>query len=277
MIHFVTALHCEARPIIKHYGLKRNLSTAKFEIYESDEASLIISGTGMLKSAVAAAHLFSMSPDTKSSIAVNAGICGSSKLQYEKGRLFVINKIMNHSSKKAYYPDIIIKHGLDENSVETFPAPVSRDDNTTLSAELVDMEAAGFMEAASMFFSAHDIYCLKVVSDHLEGERITPGYVSGLIEQNMDSIHRLVENAVSLSSSHNDVLTAEDMELLEKISQNLNLTVTLRHQLRNLALHYKISTMKDLDVIGGYLDIQTNIKYERKKCFESIKKLLASG
>ncbi len=277
MIHFVTALHCEAKPIIKHYNLIRDIHSAKFEIYKSDEASLIISGTGMFKSAVAAAHLFSVSPDTKNSIAVNIGICGSSNAHYEKGKLFVINKIINHSLKKSYYPDIIIKHGLSENSLETFPAPVTINNHTAISGELVDMEAAGFMEAASMFFASHNIYCLKVVSDHLEGERITPGFVSGLVEQNLDSLSHLVESAAALSHSNNDVLTAEDMDIIEKISLNLNLTVTLRHQLKNLAVHYKIRSKGDLGLLKSFEDISTNKKDERKRYFESIKKLLAPG
>jgi hypothetical protein len=54
-----------------------------------------------------------------------------------------------------------------------------------------------------MFLPLTIIYCLKVVSDHLEGERITPGFVSGLVEQNLDSLSHLVESAAALSHSNN--------------------------------------------------------------------------
>jgi hypothetical protein len=191
--------------------------------------------------------------------------------------MFIINRIINSVTKRSYYPDIILKHHLPESSIESFPSPVVKDESPYLSSDLVDMEAAGFMEAAMMFFPSHNIYCLKIVSDHLEGERITPGHVSGLIEQNLDSIHQLIGNAASLSIAPDEILTDEDMDLIEKISQNLNLTVTLKHQFKNLAVHYKLRSKNDLNPLKSFLDIHTNIKEERKKCFESIKKLLTSG
>lgn len=276
MVYIVTALYCEAKPFIKHYNLKKLNPTSKFEVYGNEKISLIISGTGMFKSAVAATHLFSVTPHGSGCITVNAGICGALKPEYEEGEMFIINKVINNSTGKAYYPDMVLRHGLAEGSLETFTSPVLKEAVNSISADFVDMEAAGFMEAASAFFPSHNIYCLKVVSDHLEGARLTTSQVSQLISSNLTHMDRLFSNASAIAETETAPLSDDEQELLEVIGSNFKLTATMKHQLKSLAVHYKLNCKKNLDVLDSFKTTAVNTKEERKKQFDSIRKLLTS-
>jgi hypothetical protein len=276
MVYIVTALYCEATPLIKHYNLKKLPPSSKFEIYGNEDFNLIISGTGMFKSAVAATHLFSVSPPVSGSIAVNTGICGALNPDFHEGKMFIINKVTNNLTGKSYYPDMLLRHGLSEGSLETFPSPVVKESAGSISSQLVDMEAAGFMEAATAFFPSHNIYCLKVVSDHLEGNRLTTSHVSRLISINLPYMDKLFQNASSIARTDNAALTDEELEMLDTISNNLKLSVTMKHQLKSLAVHYKLSCKKSLDSLDAFKSTAANTREERKKQFESIRKLLTS-
>ncbi len=276
MIYIVAALHCEAKPVAGYYGLIKDSSLSRFEIYKNSDISLIISGTGMLKSAVASAYLFSSSPYKSDDIAVNFGICGSLNPDCAPGRSFLVNKVMTRTLSKTYYPDMLLMHGLPEASLETFPFPVVRSSAAGCLSDLVDMEAAGFMEAATAFFPPHRIYCLKVVSDRLEGTRLAASWVSELIKQNLPALDEIIKNAVNAAYAHNTVFSAEEADLLDEICNNLKLTATMKHQLKSFALQYKIRYRKDLKFLRDFLSVKSTIKGERKKYFEAIRNLLTS-
>ncbi|MCB0340373.1 MAG: hypothetical protein KDD53_12250, partial [Bdellovibrionales bacterium] len=57
MIAIVTALHCEAKPIIDHFGLKKDAQSHQFEVFLSDEYLLLISGVGKIKAAIGTTYL----------------------------------------------------------------------------------------------------------------------------------------------------------------------------------------------------------------------------
>ena len=69
---------------------------------------------------------------------INVGIAGS-KSRTNIGELFIINKILDDSFDKKYYPEIIIDHGLNESSITTVGTPVL--DGGKKYDTLVDMEA----------------------------------------------------------------------------------------------------------------------------------------
>lgn len=52
MIVFLTALSCEARPLIEHFKLKAQ-THSPFSIYQGKNRSLIVSGIGKINAAMA--------------------------------------------------------------------------------------------------------------------------------------------------------------------------------------------------------------------------------
>ncbi len=53
MIYIVTAMYAEAHPFIESFGLKKDISQTRFQVFRSREAEicLLISGTGPIGAA----------------------------------------------------------------------------------------------------------------------------------------------------------------------------------------------------------------------------------
>ena len=192
MIFIIAALQSEARPLIDHFGLKSSNNT-KWRIYQSDEMALIVSNTGKVRSAMATTYLFNYTQfcETENAIAINVGICGSANPDlYAIGDLVVINQVFDRGNQRRYFPDMLLRHGFKESGLETSDRPATRTD--TLSMPLVDMEAAGFFEASRVYFSPNRILCLKLVSDYLDGDRISPATVTDLVGSCIGEIEHLI-------------------------------------------------------------------------------------
>ena len=276
MICIITALSFEAQPLIEHYDLT-NVGNPYFKIYESKDIMLIISGVGKLRSAVATTYLLSQIGHIDRSAAINIGLCGAYNRDCAIGTPILINKIKDMDTRYEYFPDILFSHDMVEGALETHSKVMSREDSPKLKGRqgkgFVDMEAAGFFEAASSFLPPHRISCIKIVSDYLEGERIHRKDVVKAIEgavPQVQTIHRVmsqdIENMV-------DILDANDREYLEDMSRHLRLTVTQRHELFDTAFKYKLRTGKSLPMFN-YVSIRTMSKREGKRKFEQIKESL---
>lgn len=276
MICIVTALSFEAQPLIEHYNLT-NIENSYFRIYKSEDIMLIISGVGKLRSAVATTYVLSQIENIDRAAAINIGLCGAYNRDYAIGTPILINKIADMDTGYEYFPDILFSHDMIEGELETHAKAVSRGGNAKTNEKqgkrFVDMEAAGFFEAASSFLPPHRISCIKIVSDYLEGERIHRKDVVKAIEgavPQVQTIHRVmsqdIENMV-------DIFDANDIEYLEDISRHLRLTVTQRHELFDTAFKYKLRTGKSLPMFN-YVSIRTMSKKEGKRKFEQIKESL---
>jgi len=277
MTLIVVALFCEAKPMIQYFGLSKGPDSTRFPVYSNADLKLIVSGTGLIKSAVALTYLLTRYPGSRATTAINIGICGSVSRNMDIGTPILFNKIVGYDTGKAFYPDMLLNHGFLEGTLHSFSRPVSAENLGNAEVRFVDMEAAGFMEAAAVFLPPHNIYCLKFVSDYLDRKKLEPGFVSELIQKNLDGIENLIASTRSLCKDQSTVLSIEENEMLDTIGENLKLSVTMKHQFKSLAVHYKIVTRNTLEVLGPYLDIHTNSKFEGKKVFEEIKKLLTVG
>ena len=178
-------MNCEARPFIDHFKLNKDFSNRQFNQFLDENISLIVSGIGKMKSAIATTFLLSQAKNLDSSIIFNIGIAGSAK-HHSIGAAVLVNKITDHESGRSFFPAALQNHNLEEARLESFSQAVSRKNTTVDNLELVDMEASGYYEAASNFLSASQIYCIKVVSDHLDDQKISKQFVSDLILQNLD-------------------------------------------------------------------------------------------
>ena len=57
MLIWVCAMHCEAKPVIDFYRLKKSHDDNAFDLYRGDKMACIISGIGKLASAAASAWI----------------------------------------------------------------------------------------------------------------------------------------------------------------------------------------------------------------------------
>lgn len=278
MIYIVTALAQEAIPLIQHFKLKKDLSHTKFDIYRNDMIKLIVTGTGKLKSAVATTYLLLKEPPKKSDKILNFGICGSGLEKHKSGQIFLINKIEDVNSGKSYYPEIIFSHLLPEATIITYEKPVIKSKTSNSVSELVDMEVSGFYEAANTFVQSHNIIILKVVSDHLGGEKFTGAFIQSIVEKNIPHIITVLNQArkrQSVTATDSEVLEPGEYRIFEDLSENLNLSTTQRFQVLDMLKGYKVRNGGDFQFLKSYSKTKKiSSKQDTKKALDELKQKL---
>ena len=275
MIYVIVALQSEARPLIDHFALKPS-NRNRWRVYRNESMVLIVSGTGKIRSAMAATYLYSHSESTDitNGTTLNIGICGSSDSNPHKiGDLLVVNQVYDHGSQRFYFPDMLLHHNLPEAGLETFDSPVTREGTSTL--PLVDMEAAGFFEAAGVYFSPDRILCLKIVSDYLGAERLSPTIITKLVGSRIEEIEHLITDFKKIHVPQPLVLAEQDKRKIASLGKHLKFSTTQQHQLNTLVEAYLIRKNDNLDFIQDFLKKDVNSKYEAKQCFSALRSILS--
>jgi nucleoside phosphorylase len=147
MLIWVAALHCEAKPVIDYYRLKKSHDHNAFDLYRSDDMLCIISGVGKVASAAACAWIAARY-DHEASIAwINLGVAGSG--QHAIGAAFSVNQVIDADSGQRHYPVPCAGSLLPGSACLTLSQPSENYRQDTL----YDMEASGFMYSALRFSS----------------------------------------------------------------------------------------------------------------------------
>ncbi|ADQ07268.1 purine or other phosphorylase family 1 [Caldicellulosiruptor hydrothermalis 108] len=279
MIYLITAFYSEAKALIDHFGLKKLYEPSKFQIFSGDEILLIVSGEGILQAAIATTFALTKFGASDRCIALNIGICGAKEKKLSKGDVLLCNKIINHHSKKTFYPDILITHQMKEASLESFLHPVKKDTFFgEIEGDIVDMEGAGFFEAASSFLAPHNVQCIKIVYDFLAYEKIEPQEVTILVKQCMPFIENFINTLVDLNLKFCTNIFEEEKlrQIIEKLKSSLRLTASITFQLEKLLKSYIIRHENLPEEISEFFNVNVNSKKEGKQYFEKLKKLLIS-
>ncbi len=185
MLIWVCALHCEAKPVIDYYRLKKSHHETNFDVYRGNGMCCLISGVGKVASAAASAWIAAYHAEEPSLAWINLGIAGTGS--FDIGEAFLLNKIVDADSGQSYYPVPLAGSQMAGSACLTLSLPGEsyRDDT------LFDMEASGFMYSALRFSSAELTQAIKVVSDNrVEETGKNRQRVSDLIHQQIESIDR---------------------------------------------------------------------------------------
>ncbi len=200
MLHFVIALEAEARPLIEHYGLKRDPSARAFKVFRGDDVSVVISGIGKVAAAAATVflHTFRQAPSDRRSAAVwlNVGIAGHSSRAV--GEAMLAHKIRDAASGRAWYPPQVVAAPCPSDPLTTVDQP----ERTYGQPGAYDMEASGFYPTACRFASSELVHCLKIVSDGPDAslERLTMEQVPGLVAGGLEVIAAWAEACLPLAA-----------------------------------------------------------------------------
>lgn len=235
----VCALYPEAKALIKKQGLSPLSSAHAFQIFCNDEYALVISGTGKIASASATAFLCTLFPSA--SCITNFGICGGNK-SHTSGQIFLIDHIIDHDSHKNYYPDILLNTPLPRSSLRTLSYP----EDAQSFREIVDMEASGFFESASHFFTVNNIHLVKIVSDQQDTTILSSTFIENLINEHVDNITPLVQQK---KIENGNVFSPQDQEYIQQLLSKLYFTVTQERELRKLLWSLQIQKEKSLEEI----------------------------
>lgn len=192
MLHIVTALPCEAKPLIRHYHLNGRQAENGFRIYENKQIRLIIAGVGKHSAFAACTHLQDM--DNNKHAWLNLGIAGHKDLNI--GTAVLAHKITDANTGTTWYPAISFRHSWP--TVEL----ISVDQPQTDYADNIayDMEASGFYTSASRFNSDKLVQVFKLISDNDTSppEQVSAKFVEEIISTKLDSIDELIQQLIKL-------------------------------------------------------------------------------
>lgn len=237
-VRWVIALKAEANAIITRLNLRRLGGQHCYPIYvDRDQKNwLIISGVGQEKAAAATKYLNEVSGARSWTVWINVGIAGSSYGNY--GDLFLIDKVIQDSSKKTFYMGVVVKTLLKKSLLLTVDKPLL----TYAKVELVDMEAAAFALAASKISCRELILVMKVVSDGPTNSinNITAASVSELISRNCNSIFGHVSKMTTLADLNKSRFHIP--EVYFDILNKWHFSVSQSHELRKLIRRWEVAT-----------------------------------
>jgi hypothetical protein len=223
---WVCALHCEAKPVIDYYRLKKSHDERAFDIYRGDDMVCVISGIGKVASAAACAWVAARFDGEAALAWINLGVAGAA--EHEVGKLFVLNKIVDADSGQSYYPVPTTRSPASSACLTlSLPSDDYREDS------LFDMEASGFIYSALRFSSAELTQSLKIVSDNRRQQTgKNRQRVSELVQQSIESIDR---QATGLHSLKQEIAALDiSSESWQQLLALAHFSQTQRNRLRVL-------------------------------------------
>lgn len=210
--YIFVALPCEAKPLIEHFKLKKELSITAFSIYRNSHLTLTVTGIGKSAMAAGVAYSLALFPSPALPVLLNIGIAGHGT--HALGSVFAADKIVDQDSGRSYYPQLVARPACSTLTVTT----VSRPQPDYPSASLYEMEATAFYETATHFSSSELIQCIKVISDnkHNPTVQIKPAQVSlwiqgalPIIEEYAQQLSQLALLDTRVEENHFDGITAQ--------------------------------------------------------------------
>lgn len=272
----ITALMPEAAPLIEAWGLKPLRGDPLLERFQTHHANgvyLAVSGIGKLKAATCTSTVLSRIPQSEEPIVVNLGIAGSAPTTGARGELILVNKVRDIATNTRFYPDIILRHSLKEGSLETHDAPVT--EGCTVPG-LVDMEGAGFMQAATMLVAPTSILVLKVISDLCDGERISPQTAGILIRSALPALTEVITTwRTELSPA--PTLSQEERALLSESLARVHLSATQTFEIERIVNACKAQGLPWRETLHAFSQREVSTKQRAKEIFSELQRTLQVG
>ena len=227
-INIVTALNCEAKPLIDCYVLAKIFSRP-FDLYCAVvllkeeiqvKINLVVGGIGALNTATASGWLAGRNLDKSRSAWLNLGVAGHKSIAV--GEILRVCNVLEPASSYTHYPSLTAKWGGKAGVLLTSDKPITDYPNDTL----VDMEGASFFIAASIFSSSELVQSLKIVSDNQEVSmaRLNASIISDLVANQINPIQNFVEDMLKLLPSETAI------ENPSSLIAHLHSTVSQRQQ-----------------------------------------------
>ena len=234
MLTIVTALLCEAKPVISRYKLKKIPGTHPYQIFQNNDLSLIISGVGKAASASATGYVHAIKASPSYSAWLNIGMAGHSKLEIGSG--FLANKIHDRSTDQTWFPPKVFEPPCITDKLMTVDRPESKYEF----GGGVDMEASGFYSTACRFTTSELVQSYKIVSDNPRSpvRKFSTNEASDLIDRKIEDIIFFIEQL--LNDSHELCGINETPILFDQIKNQIKMThseqLLIRERLKKLQL-----------------------------------------
>ena len=277
MTFIVTALHCEAAPLIDYWRLRRQVHHRAFQVFRGESSTgpidLIVTGVGKMRSAIGTAALCAGSPHLTPLI-LNLGVCAA-PVTHPLGEIYYVHRIRDHATARNYLPDAVIAHSFIETHLTTFDAPVIAAPTEPEDSALVDMEGSGFAEAASIYTAPSAWSILKVVSDHFSPPQLTKEGISQLIAPHCGAIDGYLTALAAAHSGEKFSFPPDDKAILDQFLSAYRFTASQKQMLTTAAREYVLRTGEELTALKRFLHREPSSKAELKAIFEEAHRALA--
>ena len=253
MLYIACAIYPEAAPFIRRFACKRDDSFSHRQVFVSEEAVIVITGTSPVTAAIALTETLALLPPGATDLFANVGLCACTNREVTPGSLFLIHGITDRATGRHFFPDLLYQHDHKTASLLTV-STICRDVSALIPAAsagasslrsdasaplLIDMEASGLYQAALPFFSTDRMYFFKIVSDHaVDASQVTPAAAEALLADCAPAVAETVLRFASFIPKPFS-FTPEESSLTDYFCRSLHCSVTMEHELRRLVLYYK--------------------------------------
>lgn len=276
MIYLFTALYCEADIFIKKFRLEKILENVRFQEFYQEEAGirLTVTGVGEIAAATAVSSVCATYKPQEEDMLLNVGTC--SHIAGNPG-VFLCDKILEQATGKTFYPDILYRHNLQEESIVTGMLPCNSEEN--FDGNLYDMEAAAIYQAGAYFFGPHQMMFLKVVSDQVAAAEVSKENVHHLMETYQETLFDFIGGLPAITyGDHRNAEVLQQKEIqMETLCADLHCSRAMRDALRQHIHYWELAGREYVSVIRDmYREgrLPCKDKREGKSCFEEIKRRL---
>ena len=245
MLTIMVALHCEAKPIIDAYRLKKNASKP-FDHYvdNAGQVELVVSGIGALSMATAVGWIGACRTNIESGqqrIWLNVGTAGHASR--EVGDILMVHGAGDEIQQRCHYPSMVAKWPGETDAVLSVSVP----NDQYPGGAAVDMEAYAYFNSALRFSDSELVQSLKVVSDNQEFgfELLNAAKLTELVANNLTSIQHFIEQLQIIKPV--GIAVDYDFDSLFELRGSHS----QRLQIREL--------VQKLQVMGGLADIELEV------------------
>ena len=248
-VTIVAALPSEAEAIAQRFGLSC-VCEQPFTVYEGTDTCVIVSGIGAEQSAAAVGFMAGRRTRAERDIWINCGIAGHRSLAL--GTPVLADKVSAAGVEDTWYPSLLFDAPCRTGEIKTFDRAIS----AYPQAPCCDMEAAGFMAAATAVAQSECVHVLKIVSDNAQSDlgRITRAFVRELINDNVACLTALVERLRGLAAL---LPVGPHDGALDAMLVRWHFTYAQTAQLRRLHARYR-ALADDVNGFGQGIDACTN-------------------
>ena len=178
MLFIITALKPEAQAFVDKYRLVKS-KIGLFTLFSNKDIILVVSGIGIYNANNATKAIIDNYLINDKDIFLNIGICGADK-NFEIGELLEISSII-------YNKSIYKMNDNTKNVINCLDKEASDD-----KYKIVDMESYGFYKVLSEYSYMKNIYCMKVVSDHFEPQKVTKELAKSIVFNVLDDVNKKI-------------------------------------------------------------------------------------
>ena len=285
MIYIFTALYCEAHIFIRHFNLIKDQESTWFQLFLNETAGirLAVTGVGEIAAAAVVGSVCSVYKPTQNDLLLNIGICAHTT---KNDGIFLCNKIVEKTTGRTFYPDLLYRHNFVEGTIVTGMQPYHANNDTTqmpvdtFAETLYDMEAAAVYQTGIHFFGPHQMVFLKIVSDKGSVEDVSKERIVLLMEKYKDCIFDYIRQISAITQKvgcRKSCLCQEEETLIETFCRDLHCSKAMKASMQQYIQYLTLTDIDYISVIQEMYDkkmLPCKDKKEGKLRFEEFKRRL---